>query len=184
MKQLYIISVIMFAFAFSAIAGEDIKGGETIFKSRCTACHAIDKPLVGPALKDIDKRRDEKWLIGFIQSSQTMIKNGDTAAVNVFNRMNQAMMPDHSDLKNEDIKNIIAFIKDESSKVSNVSASLPFARPLEEKGTNRPLTSQNYWVFITIIFGTIMIIWVLNTIINAYHIMKETNLSSRNRKLE
>jgi len=51
----------------------------------CNACHSIGGgKKIGPDLKGITERRDEAWLVKFIQSSQTMVKEGDTAAINVF----------------------------------------------------------------------------------------------------
>jgi len=43
--------------------------GKVIFSSRCTACHSIEKKVVGPAPMDIDRRHDEKWIIAFVHSS-------------------------------------------------------------------------------------------------------------------
>ncbi|MBM3435704.1 MAG: cytochrome c, partial [Bacteroidetes bacterium] len=48
----------------------------------CTACHTIGKgKLIGPDLKGVNDRHNEAWLLSFIRSSQTMIKNGDPVAV-------------------------------------------------------------------------------------------------------
>ena len=154
---------LVIATLFSAInvfAQTDIEAGKTTFKSRCAACHNIDKVVVGPALKDVEKRHSEKWIIDFVHSSQTMIKNGDKEAVAVFNQMNQNVMPDHADLKAADIQNILAYIKDESVKLEAKANEAPFQRPAEAKSADRPLElSKDRWIFIG--FGVLVILLVV-----------------------
>lgn len=146
MRKLVIIATIFST--FSTFAQTDIEAGKTTFKSRCAACHNIEKVLVGPALKDVEKRYSEKWIIDFVHSSQTMIKNGDKDAVAIFNQMNQTVMPDHTDLKDADIQNILAYVKDESGKLEAKASETPFARPAEVKGADRPLDFYNdIWTF-------------------------------------
>jgi cytochrome c551/c552 len=144
-----------------------IENGKNLFTTRCTACHAIDKDIVGPALKDIDKRRDEKWIINFVKGSQAVIKSGDTAAVAVFNRMHQIVMPNQSDLSDTDIKSIIEYIKDESSKLVSATSVAPFNRPIVVKGSDRPVQFKDWWFFLEIAIGIALLIFVLNIAINA-----------------
>ena len=90
--------------------------GETTFKQICAACHTIGKGrLVGPDLANVDNRRPEEWIIRFVKSSQTVIKGGDKYADSLFKAFNQMPMPDHPDLKDSQIKEIIAYIKLNSS---------------------------------------------------------------------
>lgn len=63
----------------------------------CSACHTIGKgKLIGPDLKGVTERHEEAWLYSFIRSSQTMIKNGDAAAIKVFEEYNKIPMPDNA----------------------------------------------------------------------------------------
>jgi hypothetical protein len=71
--------------------------------------------VVGPALKDVFKIRSETWIIAFVHSSQTVIRSGDTAAVSLFKQFNGTIMPDHPGMNDQDIKNIIGYIKSESA---------------------------------------------------------------------
>ena len=93
----------------------DVASGKVLFQSQCTSCHAVQTMLVGPALRNVFKIRSDTWIIAFVRSSQTVIKSGDTAAVSLFKQFNGTIMPDHQAMSDQDIKNIIGYIKSESS---------------------------------------------------------------------
>ena len=89
--------------------------GQDLFSKLCTPCHTIGKGrLVGPDLKNISEKRTEDWLVPYIQSSQTVIKSGDDAAVAVFNEYNSLLMPDQP-LNVSQTKNVISYIRAASS---------------------------------------------------------------------
>jgi hypothetical protein len=77
----------------------------------------------------INEKRSEKWLIEFIRSSQSMIKSGDADAVAIFEEFNQMVMNDQTHLSEGDIKEILKYIKSQSS--SGVGSS-ETAEPIEE----------------------------------------------------
>ncbi|MDQ1150783.1 c-type cytochrome [Sphingobacterium zeae] len=117
MKFIGIILIALFFFSFPIYGQRNIEAGKSIFKSRCASCHSIDKRVIGPALKDVDKRHEEKWIIDFVHSSQTLIMAGDETAKMLFQEYNRTIMPDHKDLSPEQIRNIIAYIKNEGNGV-------------------------------------------------------------------
>lgn len=160
---------------FAVSAQKDMEAGKNIFKSRCASCHNIAQKVVGPALKDVSKRRSETWIISFVHSSQEMIKKGDSAAVAVFNEMNQSVMPDHKDLKDDDVRNIIAYVNDESEKLAAKASQAPFPRPEEVKTDHHvPVNIRQYWVFATLGVFIFSLVLILNTIINANTLMAKT----------
>ncbi|MDG1136227.1 MAG: cytochrome c3 family protein [Bacteroidales bacterium] len=78
---------------------------------QCKVCHNIDgAKLIGPNLKGISEKRDEAWLIKFIQNSQEMIKNGDELAVQVYNENNKIPMPSH-DFTDEEVRGLLLYIE-------------------------------------------------------------------------
>lgn len=91
-----------------------ISGGKSLFTNNCTVCHAINAQVVGPALKDVHERRDLPWLISFIKNSQAVIQSGDDYAVNLYNEYNKTLMPSF-DFSDEEVTNIVAYIKSESA---------------------------------------------------------------------
>ena len=78
--------------------------------AQCKACHTIGGgKLVGPDLKGITERRDEAWLIKFIQNSQALVAAGDETAVKVFNENSKIPMPAHN-LTDDQVKGILKYI--------------------------------------------------------------------------
>jgi cytochrome c551/c552 len=131
--------------------------GKTIFMNRCASCHNVNKQIVGPALAGIDQRRSLEWIIQFVRSSQTAIKNGDTAALAVFQKFNKVPMPDHSDLSETDIKSIVEFIKTETKTVGESKA--PFAKPGKKMSFHRPLSlEKDLFIFLAFFVVVLMLI--------------------------
>jgi len=110
-------------------AGPDSLAGKALFQKNCTSCHAVQTRVIGPALRNVFDLHSEAWIIKFVRSSQTVIKSGDTSAVNLFAQYNKTVMPDHPDLSDQDIKNIISYIRNESK---NVIAQLPLTAAVED----------------------------------------------------
>jgi cytochrome c551/c552 len=85
--------------------------GEDLYKLTCAACHTVGKgKLVGPDLQNITEKRNQDWLVSFIKSSQTMIKNGDADAVAISNEYNGLLMPDNA-YSDAQILSILSYIE-------------------------------------------------------------------------
>lgn len=143
----------------------DITQGKNIFKTRCAACHKIGSVFTGPDLAGVDMRRSIDWITRFVQSSQTVIKSGDKDAAALFEKFNKIPMPDHSDLKETDIRNIVAYIKEESVNASKNDA--PFKTPVISQPAYMPVSSHNY-VFIAAYLA--LIILLVSVLYFAVHI--------------
>lgn len=121
-KIFFLILVYLYSFKISLSAQNQ---AEQLFLQRCKACHTIgDGKLIGPDLVNIQSRRTEEWIIKFVQSSQSLIKSGDTAAIAVFDQHNKVIMPDQ-DLNALQIKSIIEFIAVNSPDASTPSKKTP-----------------------------------------------------------
>jgi mono/diheme cytochrome c family protein len=97
------------------IAFADVAEGEKLFNANCVSCHAINEKIVGPALKDVHTRREEKWLISWIKNSQKMIKSGDPIAVQLNTEYNGLVMTSFEQLSDDNIKSIIEYVKQQSA---------------------------------------------------------------------
>lgn len=108
-KSLILISFLSAA-AVNSASAQDAAAGAAIFKQKCTACHSIERAVVGPALKGIDSKYDEAWLIKWIKNSPAFIASGDAKAI-ATSAYSPAMMSAFPELSDDDIKNIIAYVK-------------------------------------------------------------------------
>lgn len=77
----------------------------------CKACHTIGGgKLVGPDLQGVTERREEAWIIKFVQNSQAMVEAGDPVAVQVFEENSKIPMPPNN-LTDEQVKDILLYIE-------------------------------------------------------------------------
>lgn len=53
--------------------------GKAIFDVKCVACHNLDSRKVGPALKDVTKRRKPEWIMNMIMNPAEMTQKDPTA---------------------------------------------------------------------------------------------------------
>jgi mono/diheme cytochrome c family protein len=164
-------------FAMFMYAAPPVEEGKAIFQSRCAACHNINKNLTGPALAGVDQRRSIEWIINFVHSSQTVIKSGDKDAVALFKQFNNIPMPDHKDLSDAQIKNIVAYINSEAGAAKKETAKEK-AVPSEEK-TYSPIEFKNYG-FIISIFGVFALL--ILTILFAIKVNRYKKDYYRNKK--
>ncbi|MBI99639.1 MAG: hypothetical protein CME67_00285 [Halobacteriovoraceae bacterium] len=93
------------------------------FTTNCATCHSIgggDK--TGPDLAGVTERREEKWLIKFIQYAPGMIdgdpedeeyKTPDPLAVKIYKKYEPIKMTEQM-LEPEQIKKLLAYIKEQS----------------------------------------------------------------------
>ncbi|WP_207432021.1 c-type cytochrome [Sabulibacter ruber] len=120
MKRLipYFASALFLAGAMTLPAqAQDAVKGKAVFDANCAACHAVQEQVVGPALKDVHKRRDEKWITNFVKNSTKVIASGDKQAVEVFEKFGKVQMTSfEGTLSDGDIKDVIAYVKEESDK--------------------------------------------------------------------
>lgn len=146
--------------------------GKEIFTTRCAACHNVNKQLTGPALAGIAERRSFTWIVNFIRSSQTLVKNGDKDAISLFEQFNKIPMPDHSDLTVENIKDVVEYIKSESQP--DLTASAPFRKPGMRRPKHQPLSiERDYGFFIGYITSIGLLILVLLFAVHVSNIRKQ-----------
>ena len=120
-----------------------VKTPQKMFLS-CARCHSIGKgKLIGPDLMGMNERHEQKWLINFIRSSDSMIKAGDTAAMKVYLANGKLPMPKHNFSKDE-TKTLIDYISAESDRVR--------VNPKFLDNTFSLAPHSNNWLFIIAIY--------------------------------
>lgn len=154
--KLYL-SVFIMLISLQAFGKEELTGKE-LFRQNCKSCHNIDRKLVGPALKDVEDRRDSSWIYQFILGSTAMIEAGDSVANALFIEYNKVSMPNQK-VTHEEIGLILDYIEAESN--TPVSEA-PFPRPEVNYAYNfTPLqfSEFTFWmpftIFVLILIGAL-----------------------------
>ena len=99
----------------SIYAQGDAKNGEKLFKANCTACHALDKQMVGPALGGVvdrlkkEQNLDTDWLHKWIKDNKALRASGDKYANEVYEKFNKTEMLAFSALSDQDINDILEY---------------------------------------------------------------------------
>jgi cytochrome c551/c552 len=106
--------------ASSLANGQD---GKALFNQKCASCHAIDKKLVGPALKGVEDRWDDKAMLhDWVRNSAAVIKKGYPRAVAVYAEYNKIQMSAFPELKDADIDAIIGYVNTGGAKAATAAA--------------------------------------------------------------
>ncbi len=106
---------LLLASSASIYAQGDAKNGEKLFKANCTACHALDKQLVGPALGGVvdrlktEQNLDTNWLHSWIKDNKAFRATGDKYANEVFEKFNKTEMTQFPSLSDQDINDILEY---------------------------------------------------------------------------
>lgn len=147
------------------LAFADAAEGEKLFQANCTACHAINDKVVGPALKDVHKRREAKWLVKWIKNSQALIKSGDPVAVQVYNENNQAVMTPFEQLSDAQVGSIVDYIKQASE-----APVTPAKKDDNTVITEQPKSGSGFYSSTTFYALTVMAIILLVIVFILYRI--------------
>ena len=108
--------LIIWTYVPSTFFAQHLQKGVDLFKANCTSCHRLGDEkkarLIGPGLNaEIFEEFSEDWLINWIRNSSAVIESGDDQAIALFEEYNQSVMTSFSNFSDEDIKNILGYIK-------------------------------------------------------------------------
>jgi mono/diheme cytochrome c family protein len=107
--------------------------GKQLFNQKCASCHAVDKQLVGPALKGVEDRWPEKaQLYDWIRNSAAVVKSGYPRAVEVYNQYNKVQMTAFPELKDADIDAILVYINNYGAAKAAAPGAAPAGGPEAE----------------------------------------------------
>ena len=89
--------------------------GEALYKANCTACHKIDKKMIGPALQGArqtwaDRTGSDDAIVAWIKNSQGYIKeSGDSYAKDLLDQYNNTLMTPNA-LSTEEVLALLDFV--------------------------------------------------------------------------
>lgn len=183
--SLLIILSFFFTFSHAQDAPDPglVSKGETLFKDNCKSCHAIHTVEVGPALKDVTKRKDAKWLAAWIRNSTAVIASGDKYANDLFAKYNKAVMTSFPTFTDEEISALLAYVDVEGAKEPVTTVAPP------TDGTTPVTTTDDSTSTIILGLVVVVLILVLVTLIVFLSVIKrflkdkETSLAEADKEL-
>jgi mono/diheme cytochrome c family protein len=100
------------SFSLKAEFKASAEEGKKLYEANnCGSCHALDKKVVGPALRGVTERRSEEWLIKWIRNNEAFRKSGDADANAIFKEYGGAAMNIFENLSPDQVKHILEYIK-------------------------------------------------------------------------
>lgn len=106
--------LLLFSFSFNAVAQDAVdearqKEGRKTFKSLCASCHKLDKKFIGPALGNVEERRENDWLKAWIKDNAALRATGDKDANAVFKEYKGSVMTAFPQLSDQQIDDILYY---------------------------------------------------------------------------
>lgn len=159
---------LLLATSASVYAQGDAKNGEKLFKANCTACHALDKQLIGPALGGVvdrlktEQNLDTDWLHKWIKDNKSLRESGDKYALEVYEKFNKVEMTPFPNLSDTDIDDILEYTTNppapEAAAPADAATAAPSAKDLEASKTE----SQNSKIIlISMVAIGALLLWLL-----------------------
>ena len=146
--------------------GGDPKNGEKLFKANCTACHTLDKQIVGPALKGVVERLkseqglDTEWLHKWIKDNKSLRASGDKYANEVYEKYNKTEMPAFPNLTDKDIDDILAYTSNPPAAEPAPGGATDAAATVAPSATPADRTTTNI-VIISLLAIAALLVWIL-----------------------
>jgi mono/diheme cytochrome c family protein len=139
-----------------------IQAGQAVFNANCKTCHAVNKKVVGPALAGVyDRAPSIQWIKDFVHNSSKVIASGDAYAVKLYNDNGKTQMTAFTGLKDDEIMNVLAYIKSEAGKGQAIINPNPNpGQPQPPGGTGVPSEYLNL-----ILIGMLLILVLLIVIL-------------------
>ena len=155
----FYIALIAFLCLFSTQPISAQPDGKSLFQTNCSSCHSTgDSRVIGPGLKDVEKRRTMAWLLPWIKNSQAVIKSGDAAAIKIYEEYNKVAMPAQN-VNDDEIKAILAYVKAENEKApATATTAVPAS------GTTAAGNEGFPWVLVIIVVALLGIYAILNKV--------------------
>ncbi len=184
--------LIILSFFFTISRAQDaapdaglVSKGETLFKDNCKSCHAIHTEEVGPALKDVTKRKDAKWLAAWIRNSTAVIGSGDKYANDLYNKYNKAVMTSFPTFTDEEISALLAYVDAEGAKAPEEKKAAPGPGGEGAQAASQDSATSNIILALVVVVLVLVLVTliVFLTVIKRFLKDKETALAEEDKEL-
>lgn len=116
-KSISVCLMLVFTVATGSNAQDASNGGALFRSNACNTCHAIGRQLTGPDLAGLSDRREEDWIVRWVQNPQGMVDSGDPIAVELKGQYPTMMAP-YSHLSDDDVRDIVAYLQAEEVRIA------------------------------------------------------------------
>jgi mono/diheme cytochrome c family protein len=160
----------LYSTSFAAVAVPDVaatdaagveraKAGMALYKANCTACHAIDRKVVGPALAGVwDRWESEEKIVAWVQNSSKLIASGDAYSNKIFNEYNKSVMSAFPQLSAAQVMDILIYIKNPS--VAEPAAAVPAGDAAAGSGVaNKGASNWYVWALVGFLAVLAILLW-------------------------
>ncbi|MEQ8324889.1 MAG: c-type cytochrome [Vicingaceae bacterium] len=134
--------------------------GEKLFKTNCSACHAITaKKLIGPGLAGVEERWEDKALLyQWIKNSASVLEMGDPYATQLYEKYNKSIMPAQP-VNDEEITAILAYVANPPVVADAApAAGEGLAQLAEKEPTIQP------WI---VLLGVVVLLYILMSLLRS-----------------
>ncbi len=162
---------------------EAIANGESLFNANCKTCHRVHQKLVGPALSNVyDRVPSIDWFKAFVRNSAAVIASGDEYASTLYNEYGKTQMTAFTGLKDEQLMDILAYIKAETEKGPPVAAT-PAGGAGEGTGGGVPSSYLNI-ILIGMLLILVLLVVILMFLVSALkRFLDQKELSEEDREI-
>jgi protein SCO1/2 len=101
----------------------DISKGESLFRTRCAACHTVgggaveaSAQRVGPDLLGVTQKREPAWLSRWLSEPDVMLAEGDPIAKQLYREYGGLPMP-NSQLNELEVDSLIRYLDSETRRI-------------------------------------------------------------------
>lgn len=128
--------------------------GKKLYEANnCGSCHALDKKVVGPALRGVHERRSEDWLVQWIRNNKKFRESGDADAIAIYNEYGGAAMNIFENLTPAQVLDIVEYIKTAPAPAApKTDAPVGPAEPQADPSTKYIL------LILVVIFGIVLMV--------------------------
>ena len=170
------ISLVLFFAVTTTTQAQDAANGAALFKANaCNSCHAVGRKLTGPDLAGLSERREESWIIKWVHNPQGMIDSGDEQAV-ALKAEYPTTMAAYANLSDDDVKDIVSFLKAE--EVKNAEKKAAGAAAGGSAGGSSDANNLMIFGLIGLIVIAVAVIYALNRVTKTLENVIVTNKAS------
>ncbi len=160
-----------------------ISAGEALFNANCKTCHRVKSKLIGPALAGAETRVPSiPWIYNWVRNSAKVIASGDEYANKIFTEYNKSQMTAFTNLKDDQIMSILAYVKAEETKVEVAPTPVAGAGGAAT-GSSIPEAYINV-ILIGMIVILVLLVVILVLIVNALRkFLNQRDLTEEEREI-